>query len=251
MNLGPEIVSGSYKYLLVQSGNNPITLGANANVNWNAGGVVATTGAQTISGAKTFASNINAASFGSGASNLNSFGITAAENDFGSSATYNGFGYNCADNNFGSSAGLNLFGFESEENQFGQDSVYNSFGYNSQNSFGELGSNSFGGAASTNSFGDTAASNSFWNVATTNTFGEYASTNKFGENAATNNFGSNGLNTYLGTCLFASTGRMRLANFTGAANQTGLRGEARVSGSFLYVCTGSTSGWARVQLVTF
>ena len=65
MNLGPEIVSGSYKYLLVQSGSNPITLGANASVNWNAGGVVATTGAQSINGVKTFSSNVKAVSFGS------------------------------------------------------------------------------------------------------------------------------------------------------------------------------------------
>lgn len=231
MNLGPEIVSDSYKYLLVQSGNNPITLGANANVNWNAGGVVATTGAQTISGVKTFASNINAASFGSGASNSNAFGLSATLNSFGVGATDNYFG-GPFNNYFAYGAVNNTFGQASTENYFGDSSNYNSFGF-------EVEQNEFGYNATANSFGISAEANSFGNFATVNDFG-------FG--ATNNNFGNDNLNTYLGTCLFTSTGRMRLANFTGAANQTGLRGEARVSGTYLYICTGSTSGWGRIQL---
>ena len=65
MNLGPTKISGTYLYVLNQSGNNPITLGDGGIVNWNVGGVVALTGAQTISGAKTFTDGL----IGSGVSN--------------------------------------------------------------------------------------------------------------------------------------------------------------------------------------
>jgi hypothetical protein len=54
MNLGPEKISGSYKYLLNQNGAALITLGDNSAVNWNAGGVVALTGNQSIEGIKKF-----------------------------------------------------------------------------------------------------------------------------------------------------------------------------------------------------
>ena len=59
MDLGPQIVRNSYQCLLVQSGNNPIRLGNNGSVNWSAGGVVDSTGNQTIGGTKTFSSTIN------------------------------------------------------------------------------------------------------------------------------------------------------------------------------------------------
>jgi hypothetical protein len=58
MDLGPQIVKNSYQYLLVQSGANPIRLGANGSVNWSAGGVADLTGTQTIGGTKTFSSTI-------------------------------------------------------------------------------------------------------------------------------------------------------------------------------------------------
>ena len=228
MNLGPQIIKNSYPYLLVQSGNNPIKLGNNTDVNWIAGGVVASTGNQTISGVKTFTSDISAISFGSGAiansfgasaSSYNEFGRSAASNLFGNSATANAFGPGVPDNNFGGSATLNAFGFDADINKFGEESRDNSFGFLSQ----------------INYFGENAV------------IGNY-----FGENAKENYFGSaTGQNLYAGVSIFDSTGRMRLANFTGASSQTGLRGEARVSGTYLYVCTGSTSQWGRVQLTTF
>ncbi len=217
MNLGPEIVSGSYKYLLVQSGNNPITLGANASVNWNAGGVVATTGNQNIAGIKVFGSNVKAVSFGNGSGVSNAFGLSADANDFGGSATVNHFGQDSSSNYFAEFADNNYFGQSSYNNYIAFEGYYNTFGQ----------------------------------YALGNDFGSYSDYNSFGYQADNNSFGSDNLNTYLGTCLFTSTGRMRLANFTGAASQTGLRGEARVSGTFLYVCTGDTSGWGRVQLTTF
>jgi len=58
MDLGPQIVKNSYQYLLVQSGANPIRLGANGSVNWSAGGVVDNSSTQTIAGTKTFSSTI-------------------------------------------------------------------------------------------------------------------------------------------------------------------------------------------------
>jgi len=58
MDLGLFNVSDTYQYVLNQSGTNPITLGNGSAVNWNAGGVVALTGNQTISGTKTFNSSI-------------------------------------------------------------------------------------------------------------------------------------------------------------------------------------------------
>jgi hypothetical protein len=58
MDLGLFNVSDTYQYVLNQSGTNTITLGNGSAVNWNAGGVVALTGNQTISGTKTFNSSI-------------------------------------------------------------------------------------------------------------------------------------------------------------------------------------------------
>jgi hypothetical protein len=44
---------------------------------------------------------------------------------------------------------------------------------------------------------------------------------------------------------------LRLPQFTGSSSQIGNRGEMAVSGDFLYVCTGSVSGWGRIQLSSF
>ena len=55
MNLGPTQVSLTYPFVLNQSGANLITLGNNGTVDWDSGGVVAKTGNQIITGAKTFA----------------------------------------------------------------------------------------------------------------------------------------------------------------------------------------------------
>ena len=58
MNLGPTQISGTYRYVLNQSGNGAITLGDGSSVNWSAGGVVATTGNQNISGNLNISGNI-------------------------------------------------------------------------------------------------------------------------------------------------------------------------------------------------
>jgi hypothetical protein len=198
MNLGPNPVNTTFRYLLNQSGTN-ITLGDNTAVNWNGANVVARTGAQTISGVKTFANNIAAVSFGFGATN-NSFGDTAMQNYFGNSAVSNDFGSNAST--------LNQFGAFSEEN---------SFGSNSQN----------------NGFGDGATDNYFGNSAVNNYFGDGVNNNTFGGG------------------LFNSGIRLLLPQFNGLSSQAGQFGELRVSGSGLYVCTGTTGGWRRTFLLSF
>jgi hypothetical protein len=198
MNLGPNPVNTTFQYLLNQSGTN-ITLGNNAAVNWDGANVVTRTGAQTISGIKTFASNIAAASFGNGASN-NSFGVIASTNDFGGFAT-------------------NYFGNSSLNNEFGQDAQQNTFGVNClTNAFGDQ-----------NEGGDTI--------------------NNFGSRAQ-NFFGDQGFNTFGGGS-FNSGIKVLLPQFSGASSQAGQFGELRVSGSGLYVCTGTAGGWRRTFLQSF
>lgn len=98
----------------------------------------------------------------------------------------------------------------------------------------------------------------------TNYFGSGASTNYFGSGAATNVIGStfsanalagnwvlNGSLDVTGGLTSSSSTRFRLPNFTGSSNQAGFTGECRVSGAFLYVCTGAGSGWGRVALTSF
>lgn len=44
---------------------------------------------------------------------------------------------------------------------------------------------------------------------------------------------------------------LRLPAFSGPSNQTGNSGELKLSGDYLYVCTGDLSGWGRIQLLNF
>lgn len=60
MDLGLFNVSDTYQYVLNQSGANAVTLGNGNAVNWNAGGVVALTGNQSINGEKYFNDIISA-----------------------------------------------------------------------------------------------------------------------------------------------------------------------------------------------
>ena len=78
MDLGLTNVSDSYKYLLNQSGSNPITLGSGQSVDWTAGGVVSLTGDQTIVGSKTFSSLINGNINGNAATATNATNTTNA-----------------------------------------------------------------------------------------------------------------------------------------------------------------------------
>lgn len=108
------------------------------------------------------------------------------------------------------------------------------------------------GSGSYNEIGTYSIQNHFGDIATQNLFGSQASSNFFGYDASYNSFGSAaGTNEFYGTVSVLNTGKIRLANFTGASSQDGLRGELRVSGSGLYVCTGASAGWGRVFLSSF
>jgi hypothetical protein len=168
MDLGPQIVKDSYQYLLVQSGANPIKLGNNGSVNWAAGGVVASTGNQTISGAKTFAN---------GATVSGGFSVVGGGTNY--------FGSGISTNYFGSGAATNIIG-------------------------SQFSANLLSGA---------------WNV--------------------------NGGLSVGGGLTSNNPSKITLQNFTGLSNQAGFTGECRVSGAFLYVCTGAGSGWGRVALTSF
>jgi hypothetical protein len=76
MDLGLTNVADTYRYVLNQSGSNAITLGDGSPVNWNSGGVVALTGNQTISGAKTFNSPIYGDLYGNSTTSTTSQSVT-------------------------------------------------------------------------------------------------------------------------------------------------------------------------------
>lgn len=226
MNLGPATVNSTYQYLLNQSGTN-ITLGNNGAVNWNGANVVTRTGNQTIAGTKTFSSNIFSAGFGVGASS-NLFGFSSTNNSFGDYSMSNTFGESVSTQNaFGNSADINYFGDYATT------------------------SNSFGNGAASNTFGDYAtSSNSFGDSSPSNSFGNFGSSNSFGVNAVSNSFGLGAANT-IGESSFAGIVTLLLPQFSGSSSQFGQFGELRVSGSGLYVCTGTAGGWRRIFLQSF
>jgi hypothetical protein len=216
MNLGPNAVNDTFRFLLNQSGSS-ITLGDNSPVNWDAGNVVAKTGTQAIGGDKTFSSLnfiVSGGYFG-GASDIISIGKVLGSNAFGASALNNTFGASASNNAFGASASTNTFGNLCITNSFGGPNV-----------------NTYGGSAVNNSFGALAINNNF------------------GLSATANNFGSGSNNTF-GSGLFSGPVRLRLPSFSGASNQAGQLGEIRTSGSGIYICTGSASGWGRFFVSTF
>jgi hypothetical protein len=232
MNLGPNPVNTTFRYLLNQSGTN-ITLGDNTAVNWNNANVVTTTGTQTIGGVKTFSRNVNALSFGSGATNA--FGDDALSNSFGyGPSVNNSFGQTSNTNNFGGSAGYNVFGDDATiSNSFGSVSLLNFFGFD----------------ANTNSFGDSADP---FSPVTSNSFGSGVLFNTFGDNVlGSNYFGVNTVNNIFGQGSFTGEVNLILPQFNGLSSQAGKFGELRVSGSGLYVCTGATGGWRRTFLQSF
>jgi pyruvate dehydrogenase E1 component alpha subunit len=64
----------------------------------------------------------------------------------------------------------------------------------------------------------------------------------FGDGAASNIFGGG---------IFNSGIKLLLPQFSGASSQAGQFGELRISGSGLYICTGTTGGWRRTFLQSF
>lgn len=273
MNLGPNTVASTYQYILNQSGKS-ITLGSGQSVDWNGAGVIAATGDQTISGTKTFAYGINAGINGSGFNNftvdsdfvyiygigpLGLFRFLSSEEgviaDQYSNPIIDVFGRSiiCTKKNISGDV-TGLFPVINLDNQASLldpqsqnpilkwgDGILQSSGVSCY-----LGDNAF------NAFGNAGIENYFGDGGENNSFGPNAFNNRFGENSQNNQFGSlTGVNEFYGTLSILNTGKMRLANFTGASSQSGLRGELRVSGSGLYVCTGANSGWGRVFLSSF
>jgi hypothetical protein len=251
MNLGPNPVNTTFRYLLNQSGTN-ITLGDNTAVNWNGANVVARTGTQTIGGVKTFTNNIVAVSFGNSAS-ANFFGSNSSSNEFGKNAPSNTFGDDALSNSFGYGPSVNnSFGQTSNTNNFGGSAGYNVFGDDAtiSNSFGSVSLlNFFGFDANTNSFGDSADP---FSPVTSNSFGSGVLFNTFGDNVlGSNYFGVNTVNNIFGQGSFTGEVNLILPQFNGLSSQAGKFGELRVSGSGLYVCTGATGGWRRTFLQSF
>lgn len=188
---------------------------------------------------------------GSGPFNVNSIGSSSNINNFGINATYNNFG------NFsgGLPATINNIG-EGAVNNFGKNGI-NYFGKDASNFFGisefSTGQNSFGEGTHINMFGRYSTYNYFGLQANFNYFGGLAtSENYFGDSAVSNYFGNPGTlaNYYYGG-QFIQPIRLNLSLFSGPSTQGGRRGELRVSGGFLYVCTGVSAGWNRIPLQTF
>lgn len=125
------------------------------------------------------------------------------------------------------------------------DSLRQGVGTNFNGAFNDIGSGAY-----FNNFGQSALTNSVGSSAVTNSFGALATSNNFGLSATANNFGSGSNNTF-GSGLFSGPVRLRLPSFSGASNQAGQLGEIRTSGSGIYICTGSASGWGRFFVSTF
>ena len=114
-------------------------------------------------------------------------------------------------------------------------------------------SNEIGCGAASNLFGVDASSNQFGNAPSqggdlTNYFGSSAQ-NIFGQNALNNYFGQYAYNQY-GSGLFDGPIRLFLPQFSGSSSQAGQFGELKISGSGLYVCTGSNL-WGRFFISSF
>jgi hypothetical protein len=235
MDLTSLKVSDSYQFLLVKSGDGTITLGNGDAVNWTDADVVDLSTNQDIVGAKNF-------------SEITAYFLNGIQQSY-----LNG-NYDNGTNNFGYQSIAAHFGQESQYNTFGNEAYgSNEFGsYAVANLFGEYSYNFFGRASSSNIFGESSSNNGFGLYSINNQFGISSEINSFGLDSQLNYFGSLiGQNECLGTFIFSQTGRMRLANFTGSSSQSGLRGEARVSGTYLYICTGTTGSWGRIQLSNF
>lgn len=261
-NTGNQTISGTKTFISTIS----------ANINGNAGSVnngVYIVNDQSINGTKTFTSP-NGIIVQSGISNSGNYVLARTDGTY--TTTYIIQGLLAIDPvdvvyTLTVPSGDGTFALTSEipnlslSNYFGEQAGSpNYFGsYATTNYFGDYVTeyNYFGQFSTGNSFGDSAVSNAFGSAAQSNTFGYDATYNVFGEGAVENvysagTFGDTArTSTYQGISIFTETGRMRLANFTGASNQTGLRGEARVSGAFLYICTGATSGWGRIPISGF
>jgi len=195
MNLGPNKISATFSYVLNASGST-ITLGNGNSVDWNGSAVVARTGAQTISGNKTFIGNTTIGQ----SAGTNYFGQSAVNNYIGQGASANYIGTSGGTNYIGDSAGSNAFGASAVNNYIGQGASANYIGASAVNNY-------IGESASANYIGQDAYANYIGQSAGDNYFGQYATDgNYFGESAYANYFGyGSAYNIYYGG-VFGSVG---------------------------------------------
>lgn len=231
-------------------------------------------------------SSLGANSFG-GSAAYNTYGTYATSNIFGDSCAYNLIGDSSIEagaNLFGCFIGAfspltahtNKFGVENKisdpfsymsseyGNNFGGDSFQNTFGCYFNNVSGNYKTNWFGISSNYfneisygtfNCFGgvDPLSLNVIQGVYDTginNYFGTYSNVNEFGSNSKENRFGIDAYTNSYGSGSFAGPVSLRLRNFTGSKTQSGNTGDLRVSGTYLYICTG-TNTWGRTLISTF
>jgi hypothetical protein len=233
MNLSGEKISGTYQYLLNQNGASPITLGDYSAVNWEASFVATTTGNRLITG-YTFKDSLN---------NFNIANATYVAGGQSNSVTGNSFhssimgglrntgvgdyiSINGGLRNFVSGSGLSIVG--------GQDNrtvgLYNFIGGGLLNTTSGDYSSIVGGRRA--KIANTHSGAGVW------------------ADGQDRDHDSKGAHTcYLD---FASGVYLRLPSFTGLSSQSGSLGQMAVSGTSLYVCTGTSSPfWGRIALSAF
>jgi hypothetical protein len=163
-------------------------------------------------------------------------GASSTQNEFGTLADINYLGAGAINNQFGIIANSNYFGEQAQVgNDFGPNTFINRFGLNAINYFGQQSANLFGTINSYNYFGGAGSVN------------EYGSGYCFGPFL----FDTRPQVNNTGILLSGESTSFQLPRFSGLSSQSGQQGELRASGSFLYICTGTSSGWIRFSGSTF
>lgn len=216
------------------------------------------------------------------ASATNIIGNSASSNDIGSSSATNYVGLNTATNyicdfydpyaalynsfssnittdtltnlfganNIGfdiSSTGFDFLGFG---NVFGSDSNRNQFGCVTYNTYLDTHYNYFGMTAE--QLGNPNTIINFFGGCNEGTpvYGLGETINYYGKYSKQNHFGPSSDNNYYYSGAFVEPVRLQLLSFTGSKTQAGNLGELKVSGTYLYICTG-TNTWGRTLISTF
>lgn len=230
MNLFDTKIKDTYIYALNQSGANPITLGNNGAVDWNAGGVVTLTGNQTISGIKTFGTN------NSIVDSTFSHILGGSDNEISNSSfsTVAGGSNNTAQGDYSNIAGGQL---NETTNIFatiagGQANTANGFACNIAGGIEHLVDGEYSSVAGGRRaiITDAHSGAAVW---------------ADGQNRDHDSRGAH-------TCSldFANGVYLRLPTFAGSSSQAGNLGELKISGQFLYIATG-TDSWGRTEISTF
>lgn len=205
--------------------------------------------------------------FGEAAS-TNSFGMNSPSNEFGSSffdlgaIAYNSFGSNTAASSITSLFGANNIDYTPPSpysldfggfgNVFGSDSLQNQYGCVTLNTYLYEGHINWFGTMSDYLGNTDTLLNYFGGVNPVSAYiaGAGETINYFGIRSFSNHFGLQANNNYYYTGEFMQPVKLRLNTFAGSKNQSGNVGDLRVSGTYLYICTG-TNTWGRTLISTF